>query len=51
MRPLRKVRGSCMQTFKFLASQEVFDVSIKEAKTMFLIPARMTLIIFSPLII
>ena len=51
MRPLRKVRGSSMPNFKFVASQEVFDASIKEAKTTFLIPARKTLINLSSLII
>ena len=50
-------QGSCTQNFKFLASQEVlrlllvFDVSLKEAKMTFLIPARMNLINLSSLII
>ena len=43
---------SCMQNFKFLACKEVlcllqvFDVSLKEAQGMFLIPARMEFEIF-----
>ena len=50
-------QASCIQYFKFLASQKVlylltvFDASLKEAKTTFLIPTRMTLINLSSLII
>ena len=46
-----------IQNFKFLASHEVlhlltvFDVSLKEAKMTFLIPARMNLINLSSFII
>ena len=53
---LVRYHGSCIQNHKFLVSQEVihllqvFDASLKEAKTTFLIPARITLIIFSSLI-
>ena len=45
-------QAKCISNFKFLASQEVllllqvFDMSPKEAKGTFLIPAQMTLMKF-----
>ena len=48
---LVRYQGSCIQNLKFLVSQEVrhllqvFDVSLKDAQMVFLIPSRMTLIV------
>ena len=50
-------QGSCVQNFKFLATQEVldlvpvFDASLKEAKMTFLIPERIIFILFLLIII